>query len=204
MDSTPAPGRPPHRPGAVQVTELPLDFEAFYLRHLDVYLEYAQRRIGDPATAADLVHQVFLYLLSTWDEVLVEPNLSAHCWDVLRSAIGYELRRSTADPTFTERITFARAMLLSREWFAAQVGDHDLFRRIAELPPRQFDVVVLKYVMGRPVTEIAWLLGLSTRTVDYHARKARERLAVLVPELHLSDNHYPGDHDEDVRRPQDR
>jgi RNA polymerase sigma-70 factor (ECF subfamily) len=57
-------------------------------------------------------------------------------------------------------------------------GSRGLYTAIAELPNRQFDVIVLRFILGYSAARIAWLLGLKNeRTVDYHIRRAKERLS---------------------------
>ncbi|MFG2586353.1 sigma-70 family RNA polymerase sigma factor [Streptomyces malaysiensis] len=50
-------------------------------------------------------------------------------------------------------------------------------KALAKLPPKQFDAVVLRGWMNKSAEDIAWYMGVTTSTVDYHCRKARERLA---------------------------
>jgi hypothetical protein len=40
---------------------------------------------------------------------------------------------------------------------------------------------VLRYLCGCPTDDIAWYLGVTTSTVDYHGRKAKERLEQDMP-----------------------
>ncbi len=45
-----------------------------------------------------------------------------------------------------------------------------LYEAIAELPNRQFEVIVLRYLLGYPTTRVAWFMGIDERTVGHHLR----------------------------------
>ncbi|ARZ66683.1 hypothetical protein SMD11_1018 [Streptomyces albireticuli] len=57
-----------------------------------------------------------------------------------------------------------------------------LYAAITRLPERQYDVIVLRYILGYPATRVAEIMGISPATVRSHARGARRRLA---HDLHL-------------------
>ncbi|WP_308251465.1 RNA polymerase sigma factor [Streptomyces albireticuli] len=53
---------------------------------------------------------------------------------------------------------------------------------MTRLPERQYDVIVLRYVLGYPTSRVAEIMGISPATVRSHVRGARRRLA---HDLHL-------------------
>ncbi|WP_435864662.1 sigma factor-like helix-turn-helix DNA-binding protein [Streptomyces phaeochromogenes] len=55
-----------------------------------------------------------------------------------------------------------------------------LYEAIAELPNRQFEVIVLRYVLGCPTAKVAWYVGIDERTVGHHLRRAKERLRLRL------------------------
>ena len=67
---------------------------------------------------------------------------------------------------------------------SAELDDRDyLLRMLAELPPRQRAVLVLRYFDDLPDAEIAAALGCSTGTVKSHAARALARLrSALQPQ----------------------
>lgn len=157
---------------------MPLDCQAFYLGHVDAYQGYAEAVLGDSGAAWQLIHEVFLYIAVSWADLLDEPELEACAWEVLRSAVAYEDRRRVDSPSFFWRITFGHAMIASRIELAGQ--QDEVRQAIAQLPPRQFDVMVLIYLMGRSRRDVAWLLGVHPNTVDHHRRMARCKLRELL------------------------
>ncbi|GAA1258716.1 hypothetical protein GCM10009665_56090 [Kitasatospora nipponensis] len=165
---------------------LPIEFEAFYLAQSDTYLQYAEIELGDSGAAWELTTDVFLYILVTWDDMLTERNFMEAAWDVLRVAVAYEKRRQLRPdgaPSFFWKMTFGHAMVSSRQALSREPDE--LRQAIAQLPPRQFDVIVLKHFMERSREDIAWLLGIKPVTVDHHHRRAQATLrgALGMPPL---------------------
>lgn len=160
--------------------QLPLDFEGFYLGHQGLYHAYAHAQLGDERAATDLVHRAFLQILAHWEALLREDDLEQKAWAVLRQLTAAQLRAERRRPSFIADGSFARALRASQEQMHVLEGSIGLYSALAELPPRQFDVILLRYALGYPTHRIAWFLGLDERTVDYHGRRAKERLAIKL------------------------
>jgi RNA polymerase sigma-70 factor (ECF subfamily) len=177
------------RGSVVEPVELPLGFEAFYLAHMEPWQRFAEVALGDSGAAYQVCHEVFLYIAVWWHAFLDERSLESAVWEVLRAGIVYEKNRALASPSFFWKMTFGHAMLSSRSELACEEGP--VMRAVSKLPPRQFDVVVLRHFMRRSREDIAWLLGCTPSTVDYHQRRAR----ALLKELLTADQ--AGDRDDD-------
>ncbi|MEW2219635.1 sigma-70 family RNA polymerase sigma factor [Streptomyces sp. NPDC006990] len=144
---------------------LPLEFEALWVANQADFHQYARVVSGNWQAAETTVHRAFLEILNLWDELLQSSNMQGEVWAIFRkTVVSQELN------SFREG--------LSRLEPDEGIG---LFRALRKLPPRQFDAVVLKQVMNLETSKIAWYLGVTTRTVDYHCRKAKERLEQAVP-----------------------
>ncbi|MGW5353389.1 RNA polymerase sigma factor [Streptomyces sp. NPDC004031] len=165
---------------------LELDFQAFYLVHQEIFHSYAEVNLGFPGQAREAVHEAFREILSGWNALLQEGEIEQQAWGILRRTVARYLEAGNRPTALLvngpiERAKAASAILRSaRERLALMDGSRGLYVAIADLPPRQFDVVVLRFVVGYPASRIAWLLGIDERTVDYHIRKGKERLRVQL------------------------
>jgi RNA polymerase sigma-70 factor (ECF subfamily) len=172
---------------------LPLDFEAFYLTHQQTYHQYAEAQLGDPGLARDVVHSVFSQLREGWPVLLGSRNLEQEAWALLRWVVAEALGED-APPSFVFTGALLRTLRPAREHPVGppppHPGDAGLYSAIAALPTRQFDVIVLRHILGRGTQNIAWLLGLDPRTVDYHGRHGKERLRV---QLGIAADRAPGE-----------
>lgn len=173
--STSAVGAPPH--------QLPLDFEAFYVVNVAAFHDYAEVSLGNRAEAEELVHRAFLEILGNWQSLLADGNLEQRAWAIVRRAVSRRLEGDDRPPALAINGPILRAlraglMSSARQQMSLMESSRGLYAAIAALPNRQFDVMVLKYILGYGSPRIAWLLGLKNeRTVDYHLRRAKERLS---------------------------
>ncbi|WP_125264488.1 RNA polymerase sigma factor [Streptomyces alboflavus] len=149
-------------PVAAAVLPLPLEFEALYLSNQDLYHRYALAHLDSNEAAEAAVHRAFLEILNHWDELLEESNLQQQTWSILR------------------RVVIAQRLDGFRYELGALRSDIGLFRALSCLPPRQFDALVLRHVVKYDTEKIGWYMGVTSSTVDYHCRKAKERLELAV------------------------
>jgi RNA polymerase sigma-70 factor (ECF subfamily) len=140
---------------------LPLEFEAHYLSHVEAFLEYALFFLRTNEAAEKAVHRVFLEILRHWDTLLAEPDLQQQTWSIMRRTV------------IAETLGNFRNELLAMD---SGIG---LYPALGKLPQRQFDVVVLRYIVKYDREHISWYMGITPSTVDYHCRKAKERLEAV-------------------------
>lgn len=148
---------------------VPLDFQAFYATNLDPYLKYALSRLRDWELAQQAVEDAFVTMLDHWEKLVLEPQLAASAWAILREKVS-----SHDSASLAQTLEGMRIQLASMD---EAVG---LYSAISTLPPREYDVVVLRYVAERSTAEIGRLLDISPSTVDYYLRQARHRLAKIL------------------------
>ncbi|MFD5557638.1 RNA polymerase sigma factor [Streptomyces sp. NPDC127068] len=140
------------------VLPLPLDFEAHYLINQEAFHEFALYVLGSNEEAEEAIHRVFLEILRHWDDLLEQRNLQAQTWAIMR------------------RVVISQSLLSKRLELSNVHTSIGLYAALSALPPRQFDVIVLRYVIKYSTNQISWYLGVTPSTVDYHCRKAKERL----------------------------
>lgn len=144
------------------VLPLPLEYEALYVATQEPFHKYALLCLGSNDAAEDAVHRAFLEILNHWDALLGGSNLQKQAWAILR------------------RVVISQALDAFRRKLSLLHGDIGLFEAMTSLPPRQFDVIVLRHVMSLDTRKISWYMGVSASTVDYHGRKGKERLQQAV------------------------
>ncbi|MFJ2819069.1 sigma-70 family RNA polymerase sigma factor [Streptomyces sp. NPDC087294] len=149
-------------PDAEAVLPLPLEYEALYVTNQEAYHEYALFYLGGNDAAEDAVHWAFLEIRRHWDALLKEGNLQQQAWRIVR------------------RVVIAQALMSFRRELALMSSDIGLYRAMCNLPPRQFDAMVLRYVMSCDTKKISWYMGVHPSTVDYHCRRAKDRLQQTV------------------------
>lgn len=160
-----ADGSSPAAGATSAVRPLPLDFEAHYITHQEAFHAYALVYLGTNEAAEEAVHRAFLEILHHWNTLLEESNLQQQVWAIVR------------------RVVISQALISFRKRIARMDSNIGLFVALSKLPPRQFDVIVMRYFLNCDTKRISWYMGVTDSTVDYHCRKARERLGGDVRQL---------------------
>ncbi|WP_328499805.1 sigma-70 family RNA polymerase sigma factor [Streptomyces sp. NBC_00457] len=164
--------------------ELPLDFEAFYLGHQEPFHAYAEVHFGTRAAAEEVIHEVFLEIHAGWSQLLSAGNLEQGAWAIVRRAVHDRLELEGRAPAFVINGPIAqaldKALATARDKLQKMESASGLYEAIAELPDRQFEVIVLRYVLGYPTAKVAWYIGIDERTVGHHLRRAKERLRIKL------------------------
>jgi RNA polymerase sigma-70 factor (ECF subfamily) len=145
-------------------------------------VRYAHRTVGDLETARDIVQDTFLRLIRVGRDS-VEDHLAEwlftvcrnRCFDILRK----ESRMTALSDTTQETLTRTDAPALSRDGETEQHAK--ILALVEELPPRQQEVIRLKFQNGLSYKEISRVTDLSATNVGFliHTglKTVRERLS---------------------------
>ncbi|MEV7815548.1 sigma-70 family RNA polymerase sigma factor [Streptomyces flaveolus] len=174
--------------------EMPPSLDAFYRMYARAQVDYATTVLGDKNAAKAVVRTLYAHLALNWDAVLFqEGGPEAYAWRALKLRVETHARMTIA-PTVDGRSTAAsandrttavhdavRATLgAMRSQLAAADSQLGLYTAIAALPVRQFDVIILHYVLGYPSSRVADIMGISAGTVRTHRRQARKHIAAKL------------------------
>jgi len=156
----------------------PLTLEDLYRQHRMRLVRLAVLLVDDPATAEDVVQEAFTGLYRNWSSL----RDAAAAVSYLRTAVvngsrSVLRRRKTARDYTPPHTTTAR----SAESLAMLSAEHQaVVNALSKLPPRQREVLVLRYYGGLSEAEIAEATGISRGTVKSTASRALESLQRLL------------------------
>jgi RNA polymerase sigma-70 factor, ECF subfamily len=156
----------------------PEDVRRLYDQHGPALVAYACTFVTDGAAAEDVVHQVFLSLLSA--EVVRPNSPAAYVYRAVRNA-ALNARRSGSRNVPLD---------LESSVFEHRGGNREaalaLQKALAELPEEQREAVVMRIWSGLTLNEIAAAVGVPLNTVAsryrYALEKLREKLRPYVRE----------------------
>ncbi|MGH3872516.1 MAG: SigE family RNA polymerase sigma factor [Pseudonocardiaceae bacterium] len=162
-------------PAAVQT---PLTLEDLYRQHRMRLVRLAILLVDEPATAEDVVQEAFTGLHRHWsglrDEAAALGYLRTAVVNGSRSVLR---RRKTARGYVPPHQADAR----SAESLAMLTTEHHaVVAALGQLPPRQREVLVLRYYGGMSEAEIATATGVSRGTVKSSASRALDALQRIL------------------------
>ncbi|WP_130293385.1 RNA polymerase sigma factor [Pseudonocardia sediminis] len=180
IDSRPADETPPvETTGATGPVE-PRTLADLYRDHRTRLMRLAMLLVDIPATAEDVVQEAFAGLHRHWsglrDETAAVAYLRAAVVNGSRSVLR---RRRTAREYVPPHAANAR----SAESLAMLSAEHQqVVDALSGLPPRQREVLVLRYYGGLSESEIAEAAGMSRGTVKSTASRALDAVARIMDE----------------------
>lgn len=144
------------------------DVRRLYDQHGPALMAYACSFLSDAALAEDVVHQVFLRLLST--EIQMPDVPVAYVYRAVRNAALNARRSGLKDTPLDPEIGAFEHRGGNREAALALHG------ALAELPEEQREVVMMRVWSGMTLEEVAAASGAPLNTVASRYRYALEKL----------------------------
>jgi RNA polymerase sigma-70 factor (ECF subfamily) len=153
-------------------------FETLYERYVRPVYTLGLRRLGDPASAGDVVQETFAAVWRSAPTYRPERGrAAAWLFSIARNAAVDRLRARipAADRPDTADATPAPPDWAEQAWLAWCVH-----RALEELPAAEREVLALAYWCGRSQSAIAAELGMPLGTVEATTRSGLARLADLL------------------------
>jgi DNA-directed RNA polymerase specialized sigma24 family protein len=151
--------------------EAVLSFDAWYIHQHPRLTATLLLATGDLDLATEGVDEAFARALERWDRVSIMESPTGWAYKVALNHI----RRTTRRQALERRLLLKKAPV---GHVPAPAGE--VWALVADLPPRQREVVVLRHIGDLREAEIAIALGISRSTVSSTLRDAHHRLGALL------------------------
>lgn len=166
--------------GLVTRADPPLDLEAIFVAHRSMLVRLAVMLVDDLATAEDVVQDAFAGLVKNQARLRSADKVEGYLRvGVVNNAHGVLRRRGTAR-RFRHSIASEQTApgadldaLLAEEY-------REVFAAVRSLPPRQREVIVLRYWTGLSEAQIATTLGISAGGVKSQASRAMRKIQTTL------------------------
>ncbi|MBX2850578.1 MAG: sigma-70 family RNA polymerase sigma factor [Phycisphaeraceae bacterium] len=152
-------------------------FETLYNRHRDYALRLAMRFTGERNLALDAVQDSFVYFYKKFPGFVLTAKLTTFLYPVVKhNALSLKQKARRAQGDTSDEVLKAQAA--PRTGLSNAQDTDDLQVLLGNLPGAQHEVLVMRFVDGLSVEEIAQALDIPVGTVKtrtHHAiRKLRE------------------------------
>ena len=157
-------------------------FRLFYDRTARPVWAYLARLTGDPRTADDLLQETYYRFLRAQTTYESDEHRRNYLFRIATNLVRDAYRRPRADSVRMDDAVEPVDPETTRD-AAAQLADRlDVSRAMAQLKPRDRNMLWLAYAHGSTHEEIAQILGLKVGSIKLMLFRARRRLAALLPE----------------------
>lgn len=152
--------------------------EQIYTEYSGKVMGYIRSRVQRWADAEDLCADVFEKVqrkLPTFD--LTKASIGTWVYTITRNTVIDYYRRTRPTSELDEKMPEDGSVdsgLLRSETLS------ELASALRQLPQQMMDIIILRYYQGKPLTEIATLMGLSYGAVKLRHQNALQRLKELM------------------------
>ncbi|MEU7526181.1 SigE family RNA polymerase sigma factor [Saccharothrix sp. NPDC042600] len=156
----------------------PLTLEDLYRQHRMRLVRLALLLVDEPSTAEDVVQEAFTGLYRNWSRLRdAQAAVGYLRTAVVNGSRSVLRRRKTARDYTPPHVANAR----SAESLAMLTAEHQaVVKALSQLPPRQREVLVLRYYGDLSEAEIAEATGISKGTVKSTASRALDALQKIM------------------------
>jgi RNA polymerase sigma-70 factor (ECF subfamily) len=162
-------------------------FTRLYERTAGPLRAYLRRICHDPATADDLLQEVYLRYCRAGPAEVSEPETRAYLFRIATNLATDHWRRRAARPQTVSLVdpeTESGAQAQSGHEEAARIARRDVEKAFARLSPKERALIWLAYFEGHDHREIALRIGSGPRSVRVLLFRARRKLARLLGPAH--------------------
>ncbi len=156
-------------------------FKFLYEKYVDDLILYGQKLCADHPLIQDSIQQLFLYLWENRSRFLPPQNTKAY---LIRSLRNNLLRSMKKERLFMDTD-------IERHW--KEVDDvnanhedekqkHRLLKAIEQLPPREKEILHLRYYQNIRNQEISEIMGIGYQSVSNLLQRAVKRMGALISE----------------------
>ena len=165
----------------------PVVIGAIYESYQPGIFRYLYYRIGNQQTAEDLTSEVFLRMIEKLPNY-IGRNLTFQAWlfQIARNLSIDHYRRMSVrkDVQLEENLSGGGDEPL--ELIAEELTSEKLYRALVKLPETQRDVIVMRFVVGMPIGEVAQTLHKSKDSIKGLQRRALQALRDILVEWEVT------------------
>ena len=165
----------------------PEKLESLYVSLRQPLRAYLERRLQDPESAEDLLHDVFLKIHERAARIDRSDRVESWIWAIARNALIDRLRKERPAESI-EELAFAAEPTDTRE---ADPLNRTVRAFLDCIGAPYREALVLADLEGVPQTELAMRLGLSHSGAKSRVQRARKKMAALIQRCcRLEFDHY--------------
>jgi RNA polymerase sigma-70 factor, ECF subfamily len=169
--------------GRVKITGNRTLVDELFENYYDPVFRYLFYRVGERATAEDLASEVFLRMIRALPDYKQGPvSIQAWIFQIARNLAIDHYRKSSGrqDEQLVDEIQAGGADPL--EAVEKNLTVIELHQALADLPESQREVVILRFIVALPLTDVALTLHKSEDAVKGLQRRALSTLREILTE----------------------
>lgn len=156
------------------------EFAARYRDYLPRVLNFIRLRVPDEAVAQDLTAATFEQAFRKIGQLRSADAFAGWLFAIARNEVGQYYRRRSPDLSLDSLLDLPLAGEAPDDWAERREELASVLAAVAQLPPREQEILSLKFAAGLTNREIAQAMGLSDSNVGVILFRAIRRLRALL------------------------
>lgn len=160
-------------------------YNNLFKSHYNKLYGYALKLCHNSNLAKDIVQETFIKLWLNKEKINPELSISNYLLKICHNEFLNHLRSKKKEEAFLEQIKIETAFEMFTFSENESSKENDVKKMINKLSPKCKEALVLSKYENKKYTEIAFIMGISVKTVENHISKAYSELRKNLQYLNL-------------------
>lgn len=153
-------------------------FDSFFLRYYPVLCAYATRFVGIN-DAEEIIQDIMVWVWENKENIVVESSLNSYLFRAVRNkCINHINKIHLHDQVHSSIANNFQSQFEDPDFYIVEELTQKIEEALKKLPETYREAFVLNRIDGKTYNEIAVLLSISSKTVDYRIQQALKNLRV--------------------------
>lgn len=153
-------------------------FNTFFLRYYPVLCAYATQFVGIH-DAEEIIQDIMVGIWERGKDIVIESSLNGYLFRVVKNKCLNHMDKLRLHEQAHLLIANERQLLFEDpDFYIVEELTRKIEEALNKLPKTYREAFVLNRIDGKTYNEIAWALGISSKTVDYRIQQALKILRI--------------------------
>lgn len=153
-------------------------FDTFFLRYYPMLCAFASQFV-ERNDAEEIIQDIMVWLWESRENIVVESSLNNYMFRAVRNkCINHINKERLHEQVHSSIASSLQSQFEDPDFYIVEELTQKIEEAVKKLPETYREAFVLNRIDGKTYNEIAGLLGISSKTVDYRIQQALKNLRI--------------------------
>ncbi|MDL2255415.1 RNA polymerase sigma-70 factor [Parabacteroides sp. OttesenSCG-928-K15] len=154
-------------------------FDTFFLRHYPMLCGYAYQFVGE-ADGEEIIQDIMVWLWENRENIVIESSLINYLFRAVRNKCINHINKNKIREQVHNTIAKSQHVIDDPDFYIVEELTQKIKEALDRLPPTYREAFTLNRIEGKTYKEIADLLHVSSKTIDYRIQQALKDLRIQL------------------------